>query len=227
MNITHGTLTIIPQSSPSFQRTKGGGFDTGRRRYKVASENARTYLDKLFRPGTPDSEIAKYAGLVNTAHGRPLEVFRYMCVDSADITYDDGDSAIITADFVGLLSSTPKPTSVQRSTSYNRKATIKPGTTYVSIINEPQPVITYTFCLIGQRPSLAQSGEEITNPLGTQASENAAIETAFNGFYPELEPLFQGWVRSDLSMRFPGDLAGGHVCEVTTSVQWHVVPALE
>lgn len=226
-DIRHGTLTILPQSGPSFTRTKGGGFDEGQRVYKVASSNARDYLNRLFTPGRSDRDIARLAGLINTSHGTPREVFKYMCLDSADITFDDGNEAHITANFLGLLSDKPKEATCIRSTSYTQKATIKPGTNYVSIINEPKPTLSYTFCLIGQRPSLAQSGEEVTNPLGTQAAENAAIETAFNGFYPALTPLFQGWVRTDLSIRCPGDIAEGHVYEVNTSLQWIVVPALE
>jgi hypothetical protein len=148
-----------------------------------------------------------------------------MGLDSADITYDDGSTSHITANFVGLLGTSPKPTSMTRSTSYTNKAVVKPGTTYVSIINEPKPTLNYTMCFIGKRPSLAQSGEEITNPLGTQAAENEAIETAFDGFYPDIAPLFQGWVRTDLNIRCPGDLPEGLVCEVTTSLQWLVVPA--
>ena len=227
MNIAHGTLTILPQSGPSFTRTKGGGFDEGQRVYKVASSNARTYLEKVFKPGRSDIDIAQIAGLINTSHGTPREVFKYMCVDSADITYDDGSTAHITANFLGLLGTQPKEPTCIRSTTYQQKATIKPGTNYVSIINEPKPTLSYVFCLIGKRPSLAQSGEEVVNPLGTQAVENAAIETAFNGFYPALTPLFQGWVRTDLNIRCPGDIAEGHVYEVTTSLQWIVVPALE
>ena len=69
MNIAHGTLTILPQSGPSFTRTKGGGFDEGQRVYKVASSNARTYLEKVFKPGRSDRDIAQLAGLINTAHG--------------------------------------------------------------------------------------------------------------------------------------------------------------
>lgn len=227
MDIRHGTLTILPQSKPSFTRTKGGGFDQGQRVYKVASANARNYLEKLFTPGRSDRDIAQIAGLINTSHGRPSEVFKYMCLDTADITYDDGSTAHITANFLGLLGTKPKEPTCIRSTTYNQKAVIKPGTNYVSIINEPKPTLSYVFCLIGQRPSLAQSGEEVMKPLGTQSSENAAIETAFNGFYPVLTPLFQGWVRTDLSIRCPGDIAEGHVYEVSTSLQWHVVPAYE
>ena len=226
-DIRHGTLTILPQAGPSFTRTKGGGFDEGQRVYKVASSNARDYLNRLFTPGRSDRDIARLAGLINTSHGTPREVFKYMCLDSADITFDDGNEAHITANFLGLLSDKPKEPTCIRSTTYTQKATIKPGTNYVSIINEPKPTLSYTFCLIGQRPSLAQSGEEVTNPLGTQAAENAAIETAFNGFYPALTPLFQGWVRTDLSIRCPGDIAEGHVYEVNTSLQWIVVPAME
>ena len=227
MDIQHGTLTILPQQRPSFTRTKGGGFDQGQRVYKVASSNARNYLEKLFTPGRSDRDIAQIAGLINTSHGRPTEVFKYMCLDTADITYDDGSTAHITANFLGLLGTKPKEPTCIRSTTYNQKAVIKPGTNYVSIINEPKPTLSYVFCLIGQRPSLAQSGEEVTNPLGTQAVENAAIETAFNGFYPVLTPLFQGWVRTDLSIRCPGDIAEGHVYEVSTSLQWNVVQAYE
>jgi hypothetical protein len=227
MDIQHGTLTILPQQRPSFTRTKGGGFDQGQRVYKVASANARNYLEKLFTPGRSDRDIALIAGLINTSHGRPTEVFKYMCIDTADITFDDGSTAHITANFLGLLGTKPKEPTCIRSTTYNQKAVIKPGTNYVSIINEPKPTLSYVFCLIGQRPSLAQSGEEVPNPLGTQAAENAAIETAFNGFYPVLTPLFQGWVRTDLSIRCPGDISEGHVYEVSTSLQWHVVPALE
>jgi len=226
MDIAHGTLTILPQKGPSFRRTRGGGFDEGTRIYKVARSNARIYLDKLFKPGTTDLQIARLAGLINTSHGTPIEVFKNMAIDNADITYEDGDTAHITANFLGILGDSPKPTSMIRSTSYTNKAVVKPGTTYVSIINEPKPTLTYTFCLIGKRPNLAQSGEEITDPLGTQAVENAAIETAFNGFYPAETPLFQGWVRTDLSIRCPGDLPEGVCCEVTTTLQWLVVPAL-
>ena len=128
MDIRHGTLTILPQQGPSFTRTKGGGFDEGQRVYKVASSNARTYLEKVFKPGRSDRDIAKLAGLINTSHGTPREVFKYMCVDNADITYDDGSTAHITANFLGLLGTQPKEPTCIRSTTYQQKATIKPGT---------------------------------------------------------------------------------------------------
>lgn len=225
MDIAHGTLTILPQQGPSFRRTRGGGFDEGTRVYKVARANARNYLNKLFVPGTTDVAIARLAGQINTSNGTPIETFKYMAIDNADITYEDGSVAHITANFVGILGDSPKPTSLVRSSTYRGKSVVKPGTTYVSNINEPRPTLTYTFCLIGKRPSLAQSGEAIIRPLGTQDVENQAIETAFSGFYPAEEPLFQGWVRTDLSMRFPGDLPEGVCCEVTTSLEWVVVPA--
>lgn len=217
--IQHGTLTILPQANPSFQRTRGGGFDEGARRYKMKSLNAHRYLNQVFVPGQRDTDLARLCGY-------RLQAFPNMVLDSATLEYDDGDTAIINANFLGILGDQPKPHSITRATSFGSASVVKPGTNYVSRIPQSKPSLTYTFCTIGKRLLLGQVMEEFVNPPGTTALENQVIAHAFSGFYSGLTPLFSGWVISSISVRAPGDLLdNGHVAENTVTLTYEVIQA--
>ena len=217
--IQHGTLTILPQANPSFQRTRGGGFDEGARKYKMKSNNAHRYLNQVFVPGQRDTDLARLCGY-------RLQAFPNMVLDSATLEYDDGDTAVINANFLGILGDQPKPWSITRSTSFGSVALVKPGTNYVSRIPQPKPTITYVFCTIGKRLLLGQVTQEFTNPPGTTTLENQVIENAFEGFYSGLTPLFSGWVFASISVRTPGDLMNDHhVAENTLSITYETINA--
>ena len=218
--IQHGTLTILPQSAPSFQRTRGGGFDEGTRKYKMKASFAHDYLTRVFVSGQRDTDLARLCGY-------RFQAFPNMILDAAEMEYNDGDTAIISASFVGILGDQPKPWSLTRSTSFGSVATVKPGTLYVSRIPQSKPTITYTYCTIGTRLSLGQIAEEFTNPPGTTALENQVIANAYDGFFPALAPLFSGWVISSISIRTPGDLLkNAHVAENTVAITYDVIKAM-
>ena len=185
----------------------------------MKSTFAHDYLNRVFVAGQRDTDLARLCRY-------RLQAFPNMVLDSATLEYDDGDTAIINANFLGIMADQPKPWSITRSTSFGSVSLVKPGTNYVSRIPQSKPSITYTFCTIGRRLLLGQVLERITNPPGTTALENQVIASAFSGFYQGLTPLFSGWVITGISVKTPGDLLDNyHVAENTITTSYEVINA--
>lgn len=219
--IDHGdSFTLLRQSKPTFTRSRGGGFDTGFRRFKCHMENATTLLEETFRVGFSD------AALLEVATGGTYPGYLNMLLANAALEQEEGDRAIIRAEFEGLMFG--KKGSVEFDTVSHEHSAQGSASGFTilrsSHLHVPVPTVTHTWVSIKGRPSAVTPGSAMTPP-GITAAETEQVDQYHADFVIGEMVLFEGWILATRKMRSPGDAIKSKVWEVVDTYQFQVTKA--
>lgn len=202
--IYHGdTITLLAQAQPSFQRTKGGGFDTGRRRFKVLISNIERALERVFVPGRSDFDTLR------AAEGRVSVGYRTMFVDS--VTLDNellGEHAILNVEYRGLIAKKKDSVEIMTGTEEQSFIPTVSGQTIVSAVRVevPVPTVVHRYVSTKGRPAVTAPGQAM-EPPAIAARETELLKQYYADWLPSSGyTVFEGWKLKNRTTTSPGNV---------------------
>lgn len=218
--ITHGdTIRLLAQKNPSFQRTPGGGFDTGTRRFKCLTSEYLRFLRRVFVPGANDFAILR--GIAATS-GAAFTGHRQMFVSHADIEQQDSaTTCVLRVEYQGLLA--PKPGAIRFSTSTTEQSTV-PSFGALTIItatrfDAPVPTALHRYVSTTGRPSMVEPGRQ-AEPPGITPEEKKQVRQYYASVMPSTVVLFEGWVLQTRTAQAPGGVTDCALWETDDTYQF-------